>query len=76
MVLVLVALIASLGPNVATAGLLDLDAVPAWLRILLAGWPAVAFLGGTLLAHGWTAEHETAPPEQDVANRRIEDLLR
>ncbi|MFE2812692.1 DUF2637 domain-containing protein [Streptomyces nigra] len=48
----LVALTASLGANVATAGLLDLDDVPAWLRILVAGWPAVAFLGGTLLAHG------------------------
>ncbi|MBC2905382.1 DUF2637 domain-containing protein [Streptomyces cupreus] len=48
----LVALTASLGANVATAGLLDLDAVPAWLRILVAGWPAVAFLGGTLLVHG------------------------
>lgn len=48
----LVALAASLGANVATAGLLDLDNVPAWLRIAVAGWPAVAFLGGTLLAHG------------------------
>nr|WP_107904771.1 DUF2637 domain-containing protein [Streptomyces chartreusis] len=48
----LVALTASLGANVATAGLLDLDDVPDWLRILVAGWPAVAFLGGTLLAHG------------------------
>ncbi|MFJ2820526.1 DUF2637 domain-containing protein [Streptomyces toxytricini] len=46
-----VALAASLGANVATAGLLDLDDVPAWLRILVAGWPALAFLGGTLLAH-------------------------
>ncbi|MFF4113674.1 DUF2637 domain-containing protein [Streptomyces sp. NPDC001714] len=46
-----IALAASLGANVATAGLLDLDNVPAWLRILVAGWPAVAFLGGTLLAH-------------------------
>ncbi|KUL48959.1 SpdA protein [Streptomyces violaceusniger] len=46
-----VALAASLGANVATAGLLDLTDVPAWLRILVAGWPAVAFLGGTLLAH-------------------------
>ncbi|MFJ4785873.1 DUF2637 domain-containing protein [Streptomyces sp. NPDC088794] len=46
-----IALAASLGANVATAGLLDLDHVPAWLRILVAGWPAVAFLGGTLLAH-------------------------
>ncbi|MFD9569455.1 DUF2637 domain-containing protein [Streptomyces sp. NPDC059982] len=47
-----IALVASLGANVATAGLLDLHHVPAWLRILVAGWPALAFLGGTLLAHG------------------------
>ncbi|MFJ6393619.1 DUF2637 domain-containing protein [Streptomyces sp. NPDC091972] len=46
-----IALTASLGANVATAGLLDMTDVPAWLRILVAGWPAVAFLGGTLLAH-------------------------
>ncbi|MET8080589.1 DUF2637 domain-containing protein [Streptomyces sp. NPDC005303] len=46
-----IALTASLGANVATAGLLDTTKVPAWLRILVAGWPAVAFLGGTLLAH-------------------------
>jgi hypothetical protein len=46
-----IALIASFGANVATAGLLDVNQVPAWLRILVAGWPAVAFLGGTLLAH-------------------------
>ncbi|MDC0767615.1 DUF2637 domain-containing protein [Streptomyces sp. HD] len=46
-----IALAASLGANVATAGLLDMNEVPAWLRILVAGWPAVAFLGGTLLAH-------------------------
>lgn len=50
-----IALTASLGANVATAGLLDLGDVPAWLRILVAGWPAVAFLGGTLLAHTTTA---------------------
>ncbi|MFI8005960.1 DUF2637 domain-containing protein [Streptomyces sp. NPDC086010] len=46
-----IALAASLGANIATAGLLDLNDVPAWLRILVAGWPALAFLGGTLLAH-------------------------
>jgi len=46
-----IALFASLGANVATAGLLNLGSVPAWLRILVAGWPAAAFLGGTLLAH-------------------------
>ncbi|WP_440580703.1 DUF2637 domain-containing protein [Streptomyces sp. PT19] len=56
----LVALTASLGANVATAGMLDLGAVPAWLRTLVAGWPAVAFLGGTLLAHGATADALTA----------------
>jgi hypothetical protein len=47
----LIALVASLGANVATAGLLDLNHVPAWLRILVAAWPALAFMGGTLLAH-------------------------
>lgn len=67
----LVALTASLGANVATAGLLDLDDVPDWLRILVAGWPAVAFLGGTLLVHGATAdartgEHESAPAPDAV----------
>ncbi|MFC8239403.1 DUF2637 domain-containing protein [Streptomyces chartreusis] len=65
----LVALTASLGANVATAGLLDLDAVPAWLRILVAGWPAVAFLGGTLLAHGAPEQPEpaAAPTEPSTA---------
>lgn len=58
----LVALAASLGANIATAGLLDLDDVPDWLRILVAGWPAVAFLGGTLLAHSAPrAEQDEAP---------------
>ncbi|MEV4502711.1 DUF2637 domain-containing protein [Streptomyces klenkii] len=47
----LIALIASLGANVATAGFLDLAHPPAWLRFGIAGWPALAFLGGTLLAH-------------------------
>jgi len=55
-----VAIAASLGANVATAGLLDLDDVPAWLRILVAGWPAIAFLGGTLLAHTTTGKHPEA----------------
>ncbi len=66
----LVALMASLGANVATAGLLDLENVPAWLRILVAGWPAVAFLGGTLLAHGAvnpSADRATAPEPPSTA---------
>ncbi|MFL4948081.1 DUF2637 domain-containing protein [Streptomyces sp. MMS24-I31] len=63
----LVALTASLGANVATAGLLDLNAVPAWLRILVAGWPAVAFLGGTLLAHDAPKPQAAPEPVPDEA---------
>ncbi|MER5207059.1 DUF2637 domain-containing protein [Streptomyces sp. NPDC002825] len=63
-----IALIASLGANVATAGLLDMSDVPDWLRILVAGWPALAFLGGTLLAHAHAAvpvrEPEPAPVKE------------
>jgi hypothetical protein len=66
-----IALVASLGANVATAGLLDLAAVPDWLRILVAGWPALAFLGGTLLVHTPAApaqpvDDEPAAPEVDM----------
>ncbi|MEU3687947.1 DUF2637 domain-containing protein [Streptomyces narbonensis] len=76
-----IALTASLGANVATAGLLDMSDVPDWLRILVAGWPALAFLGGTLLAHSPapTPSPEPAPepaeeldlaPEPDVIVER------
>jgi hypothetical protein len=65
----LIALTASLGANIATAGLLDVTAVPAWLRILVAGWPAVAFLGGTLLAHT-TPTH--AQPASEPAELPVE----
>jgi hypothetical protein len=58
-----IALTASLGANVATAGLLDLAHVPAWLRILVAGWPALAFFGGTLLAHNTTPTTVAAGPQ-------------
>ncbi|MFE1909634.1 DUF2637 domain-containing protein [Streptomyces anandii] len=57
-----IALAASLGANVATAGMLDLHHVPAWLRILVAGWPALAFLGGTLLVHAPTPAPTTPAP--------------
>ncbi|MFI6021177.1 DUF2637 domain-containing protein [Streptomyces sp. NPDC051287] len=55
-----VALIASLGANIATAGFLDMDHPPALLRLGVAGWPALAFLGGTLLAHQHT-DHTPNP---------------
>ncbi|MER7967914.1 DUF2637 domain-containing protein [Streptomyces sp. NPDC096080] len=57
-----IALAASLGANVATAGLLDMGHVPAWLRILVAGWPAIGFLGGTLLAHSTPKPKPTPTP--------------
>ncbi|MFD6830579.1 DUF2637 domain-containing protein [Streptomyces albidoflavus] len=60
-----IALVASLGANVATAGLLDLGDVPAWLRILVAAWPALAFMGGTLLTHS-PADPAPAPPAPSV----------
>lgn len=62
-----IALFASLGANVATAGLLDLAHVPDWLCILVAGWPALAFLGGTLLVHAPTdTPAPAAAPAQAV----------
>ncbi|MFD9487732.1 DUF2637 domain-containing protein [Streptomyces sp. NPDC059991] len=63
----LIALVASLGANVATAGFLDLAHAPAWLRFLVAGWPALAFLGGTLLAHGPDRTAEPAPIDDPSA---------
>ncbi|WP_405676831.1 DUF2637 domain-containing protein [Streptomyces sp. NBC_01511] len=64
-----IALTASLGANVATAGLLDMSDVPDWLRITVAGWPALAFLGGTLLAHAPAppAVPADSPPNPDPA---------
>jgi hypothetical protein len=68
----LVALAASLGANVATAGLLDLDDVPAWLRVTVAGWPAVAFFGGTLLAHTSHAPEPPTAPAPSTADTHTE----
>ncbi|MGW7469184.1 DUF2637 domain-containing protein [Streptomyces xantholiticus] len=65
----LIALVASLGANVATAGFLDLQHPPAWLRFGIAGWPALAFLGGTLLAHSPAAtdhDHDPEPTPEPV----------
>ncbi|MGW9025469.1 DUF2637 domain-containing protein [Streptomyces sp. NPDC055722] len=56
-----IALFASLGANIATAGFLDLANPPALLRLGIAGWPALAFLGGTLLAHSG-GRQEPVPP--------------
>ncbi|MFE4671555.1 DUF2637 domain-containing protein [Streptomyces sp. NPDC056723] len=65
-----IALFASLGANIATAGLLDLTQVPAWLRILVAGWPALAFMGGTLLVHS----PADAPAPAPAASAPVSDV--
>ncbi|KUN83913.1 SpdA protein [Streptomyces bungoensis] len=67
-----IALAASLGANVATAGLLDLHQVPAWLRILVAGWPALAFLGGTLLVHAPVPAAVEPEPDEEPASPEVE----
>ena len=72
-----IALVASLGANVATAGFLDLQHPPAWLRFGVAGWPALAFLGGTLLAHSAnTAEDRVPAPPAPSAPAPETDLAR
>ncbi|MCP8710612.1 DUF2637 domain-containing protein [Streptomyces sp. AC04842] len=72
----LIALVASLGANVATAGLLDLDDVPAWLRILVAAWPALAFMGGTLLAHSPSDRSASGPAPADPASEPVTEVAR
>ncbi|WP_449350908.1 DUF2637 domain-containing protein [Streptomyces shaanxiensis] len=69
-----IALFASLGANIATAGLLDLKHVPDWLRILVAGWPALAFLGGTLLVHSPAQPAEPAAPAQAVHETTVPEV--
>ncbi|MGW4913009.1 DUF2637 domain-containing protein [Streptomyces sp. NPDC004270] len=76
----LVALVASLGANIATAGFLDMEHPPALLRLGVAGWPALAFLGGTLLAHQHT-DHATDPtpipdPEAEPEPRAVVEVDR
>lgn len=72
----LIALVASLGANVATAGFLDLAHPPAWLRFGIAGWPALAFLGGTLLAHTETPVEERTPvPAVPTADPSAPELV-
>src|SRR6478609_3105573 len=72
----LIALVASLGANVATAGFLDLAHPPAWLRFGIAGWPAPAFLGATILAPTEPpAEERTPVPAVPTADPSAPELV-
>lgn len=61
------ALAASLSANVATAGVLDMKHLPVALRVVIAGWPAVAFFGGTLLLHSRKASPALEAKPQTAA---------
>lgn len=66
----LVAVGASLSANVMTSGMLDMQHLPVALRVIVAGWPAVAFLGGTLLVHSKRAAN--ARHNEDVADTDVD----
>jgi hypothetical protein len=51
-----------MGANVGTAEVIDLSHPPTWLRIVVAGWPVLAFFGGSLLVHS-RKSHAEEPQE-------------
>ncbi|WP_328742961.1 DUF2637 domain-containing protein [Streptomyces caniferus] len=69
-----VAMVASVSANVLTSGVVDLEHPADALRVIVAGWPAVAFLGGSLLVHGRREEHtqkshtDAGEPESNPAD--------
>ncbi|MFC8583169.1 DUF2637 domain-containing protein [Streptomyces sp. NPDC057217] len=81
----LVAMTASLGANIVTSGVMDLEHPPAALRVIVAGWPAVAFLGGTLLVHRHRDEgvdevaeppaEEPQEPAQEPVDEALEEVV-
>ncbi|MFG3014372.1 DUF2637 domain-containing protein [Streptomyces cinerochromogenes] len=56
----LLSMAASLGANVATSGVIDLAHPSPVLRIVVAGWPVLAFFGGSLLVHSRKAQAQDA----------------
>jgi hypothetical protein len=70
----LLSMAASIGANVGTAGVLDLEHPPTILRVLVAGWPVLAFFGGSLLVHS-RKPHTEGPQEGagEPAGERVEE---
>jgi hypothetical protein len=68
----LLSMAASIGANIATAGVLDLAQPPTLLRVLVAGWPVLAFFGGSLLVHSRKAP--TQEP-QEAAGAPAEEVV-
>ncbi|MGW1268141.1 DUF2637 domain-containing protein [Streptomyces sp. NPDC002491] len=69
-------LAASMGANVATAGVIDLEHPPTALRVLVAIWPVLAFFGGSLLVHSRKARTEepqepAGAPEAEPVNEVV-----
>jgi hypothetical protein len=75
-------LAASLSANVVTAGVVDLEHPPTMLRVLVAGWPVLAFFGGSLLVHSrkthtepeTAAEEPQAPAEEPAGEPEEEEV--
>ncbi|MER7922116.1 DUF2637 domain-containing protein [Streptomyces sp. NPDC096057] len=72
----LLSLAASVGANIGTSGILDEEALPTWLRVIVAGWPVVAFLGGSMLVHSRKAPVErpqeaAEEPAEETAEEEV-----
>jgi hypothetical protein len=65
----LLSLAASMGANIATSGVLDLAHPPTALRVLVAGWPVLAFFGGSLLVHSRKPHTQEADEEPQTARQ-------
>lgn len=69
-------LAASMGANIATAGVLDLEHPPIMLRVLVAGWPVLAFFGGSLLVHSRKApSEEPQEPAGEPVEETVEEVV-
>lgn len=72
----IVALLVSLGANLSHVGLMDPGAQPSQvLALVVAGWPAVAFLGGTLLVHGRKKTPEPEPVIVEEVPAIVEEVV-
>jgi hypothetical protein len=67
-------LAASMGANIATSGVVDLEHAPTALRILVAGWPVMAFFGGSLLVHSRKAHTPDEEPQTAAGEPPVEPV--
>lgn len=66
----LLSMAASLGANIATSGVIDLDHPSPALRVVVAGWPVLAFFGGSLLGYSRRAHTDEEAHEKPQTARQ------